>query len=360
MERKWSCPKAGSGVHPEVAPQPVQQVLVFVALLRLLGLLLHLVGGVFSEGHRARPAVEGVVGVHGLAPGALPRFECDGPGRFVAGHKARLLQHFLLDVAAGEVDVDLGHGGVPLPPGDDAQLHLGKALLRKVGEAGVAEGVGVDGFGDAGPAGDGLEGVLDGCYGQPFCPDTVAVIGREEGGVGVVSQGVLVDPGLEFGGGGDETDASPPGLAVHDDHGTVAVELDVPDVEGDDLADAGAGVPHQHQEGAVAGSVADVDEFLDVGAGKKAVGREFGDVAVHLDVLEEVGLDVFAGEPPDEESQFEDLAVDGDGAAGLPSPDEVVLDVVLGDGDGVFEVDGLEEGISAPEFCLDGAGGEVV
>lgn len=85
----------------------------------------------------------------------------------------------------------------------------------------------------------------------------------------------------------DEPEPTHPGLAGDDDDRTVFVELDVADVEVEELGDAGPGVPHEHDEGPVAGFFAGIDEPGDVHPADELIDGEVTAGLFYFDVLEE-------------------------------------------------------------------------
>ena len=331
---------------------------ILPTLLRLLRRLVHLSRRLFDERHRARRTVEGVISIQGLAPRALPGLErgIHPVGRVI--DEPGVLQQLPLDIRAGQVNIHLRHRAVLLPAGDEPELHLREPLLLavapgQIGEPGVADGVRVNRFRHPEFPGNVLQLVLN--RPDTHAPGRVPIPpgGHKERGVCVRTERVRVDPGLQIRHGADQPEAPHPGLAVHDHHRTVAVELDVADVEAQEFPDPGARVPHEHDQRAVTRLVADIDEPDDVLAGDQLVDGEMLARTPHPDVTEEFLLPV-GDKPAEEELQFEDVALQGEGADGRSSFDEVVFQPLRACLLCVAELAPGEEGVDPPDLRIDG------
>ena len=177
--------------------------------------------------------------------------------------------------------------------------------------------------------------------------------GHEEWGVCVRTEWVHIDPGLDVRHGADQTEPPHPGLAVDDHHRTVTVELDVADVKAKEFADPGTGVPHEHDQRSVARLIADIDEPDDVLAGDQLVDRKMLARTPHLDVVEDLLLSVRV-KPAEEEFQFEDVSLQGEGTDRCFSLEEVVFKPLWVYFFCVAEFAPGEEGIDPPDFRIDG------
>ena len=167
-----------------------------------------------------------------------------------------------------------------------------------------------------------------------------------------------VYPGLQVRNGADEPKPAHPGLAGDDDDRTVFIKLDVADIEVEEFGDAGPRVPHEHDEGPVAGFFAGIDKPGDVIAADELVHGEVPAGFFDLDVLEEL-LFTLRVEPPEEEFDLKDVALESVGADGLSPLDEVVLDVVSCELQGIPVVGVTEEGKDPPDLGADGGGFEL-
>jgi len=217
----------------------------------------------------------------------------------------------------------------------------------------MADGVRVNRFCHPKFPGDVLQSVLNGpgTHAPGLMP--VSPGGHEERCVCIRTEWVHIDPSLDVRHGADQAEPPHPGLAVHDHHRTIAVELDVADVEAQEFADPGAGVPHEHDQRPVTRLVTGVDEPDDVLSGDQLIDREVPAGLLDLDVLKEVFLSS-RGEPAEEEFHFEDVPLDREGTALVLSLDDVVFQLFPGDCLCIDEVQVLKERVDAPEFCSDG------
>ena len=217
----------------------------------------------------------------------------------------------------------------------------------------MTDGVGVNRFRHPKFPGDVLQLVLN--RPDTHAPGLVPIPpgGHEERGVCVRTERVRVDPGLQIRHGADQAEAPHPGLAVHDHHRTVAVELDVADVEVQEFPDSGAGVPHEHDQCPVARLVADIHEPDDILAGDQLVDGEMLARTPHPDVTEKFLLPV-RDKPAEEELQFEDVALQGEGADRRSSLDEVVFQPLRACLLCVAELAPGEEGVDPPDLRIDG------
>ena len=342
---------------PQILLQPLQQHLIFITPLRLIRGLLQLQHRMFVECHRTPCTINRIKGIHRPAAGALHRLQ-RGRALHIDIDEARVLQHLPLDVTAGEVDVDLRHGAVLLPAGDEPELHLRETLRGAIGpheisKPGVPDGMGVNRFGDVQLFGEVLEPVFHGPAAQPSGRSTIGPRGYEEGGCGVVPERVDVHPGLQVGDRPDEPEPAHPSLASDDDDRTVFVELDVADVEVEEFGYAGPGVPHEHDEGPVPWLFADFDEPGDVGSADELIDGEVPAGFFYFDVLKEF-LFLLRVEPPEEEFDLKDVALEGEGADGLSPLDEVVLNIFLGELHGITVAGVTEKGKDSPDLGADG------
>jgi len=233
------------------------------------------------------------------------------------------------------MDVDLGHGAVPFPPGDQAEFHLAVAWANsipagRVCQARVANAMGVHPFLYTGVSGEKLQGVLDGAKVEPPLALPVIPNRNEERGIGIVSPGVDVEPLLEVRDGTDQAQTPPAGLAIHDDDRPILVELDVADVKACEFPHAGSGVPHQHEEGAVVLPLALVHQFLDILAGDELVDGKVRLYPSLLDVSEQFRL-LSREQPAKIEFELRDVLVDRDRAEVFPPVDYVVFKGDVGD-----------------------------
>lgn len=217
----------------------------------------------------------------------------------------------------------------------------------------MADGVRVNRFCHAEFLGDVLQPVLNspGTHAPGLMP--VSPGGHEERCVCIRTEWVHIDPGLDVRHGADQAEPPHPGLAGHDHHRTVAIELDVADVEAKEFPYPGTGVPHEHDQCPVARLVAGVDKPDDVLAGDELLHREVPAGLLNLDVLKEIFLSS-QGEPAEEEFHFENVPLDRERAAVVLSFNDVVLQLFPGDCLCIDEVQVLKERIDAPEFCFDG------
>ena len=162
-----------------------------------------------------------------------------------------------------------------------------------------------------------------------------------------------VHPGLQVGNRADEPEPTHPGLAGDDDDRTVFVELDVADVEVEELGDSGPGVPHEHDEGPVTGLFAGFYEPGDVNASYELIDGEVSAGFFYPDVLEEF-LFPLRVEPPEEKFDLKDVTLEGEGADVLSPLNEVVLNVFLGELQGIMIAGVTEEGKDPPDLGADG------
>jgi len=296
--------------------------------------------------------------VQGLAPRALPGLERGI--RRIGGviDEPCVLQQLPLDIRTRQMDIHLRHCAVLLPASDEPEFHLGEPLLPavapgQIGKPGMADGVRVNRFCHAEFPGDVLQPVLNspGTHAPRLVP--IPPGGHEEWGVCVRTEWVHIDPGLDVRYGADQTEPPHPGLAGHNHHRTVTVELDVADVEAKEFPDSGAGVPHEHDQCPVARLVTGVDKPDDVLAGDELLHREVPTGLLDLDVLKEILL-ASLGEPAEEELHFENVPLDREGAAPVLSFNDVILQLFPGDCLCIDEVQVLKERIDAPEFGSDG------
>jgi len=296
--------------------------------------------------------------VQGLAPRALLGFECGVCRIGSVVDESCVFQQLPLDIRTRQMDIHLRHCAILLPAGDKPELHLGEPLLLtiapgQIGEPRMADRVRVNRFRHPKFPGDILQLVLN--RPDTHAPRLVPIPpgGHEEWGVCVRTEWVHIDPGLDVRHGADQTEPPHPGLAVDDHHRTIAVELDVADVEAKEFPDPGAGVPHEHDQRSVARLVAGVDKPDNVLAGDKLLHREVPAGLLDLDVLKEIFL-ASRGEPAEEEFHFENVPLDRERAAVVLSFNDVVLQLFPGDRLCIDEVQVLKERIDAPEFCPDG------
>ena len=128
--------------------------------------MVHLQHSLFVECHRTPCTINRIKGVHRPAAGAHHRLQ-RGRALHIDIDEACVLQHLSLNVAAGEVDVNLRHGAVLLPSGDEPELHLRESLRgaigpHQVGKPGVPDGMGMYWFGDVQLFGEVFEPVFHG------------------------------------------------------------------------------------------------------------------------------------------------------------------------------------------------------
>ncbi len=222
----------------------------------------------------------------------------------------------------------------------------------------MPDGVRVDGLCNVKLFREALESVFDGPAVQASKFPAIGPGGDEEGGPVVVPERVNVHPGLQVGDRADEPEPSHPGLAGDDDDRTIFVELDVADVEVKEFGYAGPGIPHEHDEGPVAGLLAGIDEPGDIVSADELIDGEVSPGFFDFDVLEEVLLTLRV-EPPEEEFDLKNVALESVGADGLSPLDEVVLDVVSCELQGIPVAGVSEEGKDPPDLGADSGGFEL-